>query len=167
VLWLSTGSQNIRSGALARKVARRFVHFLVPRTLMIVSAAPLILIPFGEDYVREGSPVLRVLACACVFHRANRAVHIGRSSPRSRPSASRRQRCTDSATDSLNAHPGRSIRLGRRCVGLARHELSCRVVDSAVALPFRRSQSEDEIGVGANGLPSPAETTESLNMQEG
>jgi hypothetical protein len=54
--------------ALARKVARRFVHFLVPGTLLIVSAAPLILIPFGEDYVREGTPVLRVLACACVFH---------------------------------------------------------------------------------------------------
>jgi MrcB-like, N-terminal domain len=53
--------------ALARKVARRFVHFLVPGTLLIVSAAPLILIPVGEDYVREGTPVLRVLACACVF----------------------------------------------------------------------------------------------------
>ena len=46
---------------------RRFVHFLVPGTLLIVSAAPLILIPFGEDYVREGTPVVRVLACACVF----------------------------------------------------------------------------------------------------
>ena len=53
--------------ALARKVAPRFVHFLVPGTLLIVSAAPLILIPFGEDYVREGTPVVRVLACACVF----------------------------------------------------------------------------------------------------
>ena len=32
-----------------------------------MSAAPLIFTPFGEDYVREGTPVLRVLACACVF----------------------------------------------------------------------------------------------------
>jgi O-antigen/teichoic acid export membrane protein len=55
---------------LARKVVRRFVVFLVPGTLLIVIAAPLILIPFGEDYVRESTPVLRVLACGCVFQAA-------------------------------------------------------------------------------------------------
>src|SRR5215210_2043740 len=36
----------------------------------MVVAAPLILLPFGEDYVRESSSVLRLLACGCVFYAA-------------------------------------------------------------------------------------------------
>jgi O-antigen/teichoic acid export membrane protein len=33
----------------------------------MVVAAPLILLPFGEDYVRESTPVMRILAVSCLF----------------------------------------------------------------------------------------------------
>jgi hypothetical protein len=74
-LFYAVGRSLVAEGALAehqirdlsRKVVRRFVQFLVPGTLLVVSAAPLLLIPFGAEYVDEGTPVLRVLACACVF----------------------------------------------------------------------------------------------------
>lgn len=36
----------------------------------MVVAAPVILLPFGEDYVRESTSVLRLLACGCVFYAA-------------------------------------------------------------------------------------------------
>ena len=77
-VFYAVGRSLVAEGALAehqirdlsRKVVRRSVQFLVPGTLLTVSAAPLMLIPFGEDYVSEGTPVLRVLACACVFQAA-------------------------------------------------------------------------------------------------
>jgi O-antigen/teichoic acid export membrane protein len=56
-----------RIRALAATLVRRFALLVVPGTTVLVAAAPLILLPFGPDYVREGAPVLRLLACACVF----------------------------------------------------------------------------------------------------
>jgi O-antigen/teichoic acid export membrane protein len=52
---------------LATKLVRRFALFLVPGTALLVAAAPLLLVPFGADYVRESSSVLRILACGCLF----------------------------------------------------------------------------------------------------
>jgi O-antigen/teichoic acid export membrane protein len=56
--------------ALAHTVVRRFVLILVPGVLLLVSAAPLILLPFGQEYVGASTPVLRVLACASIFQAA-------------------------------------------------------------------------------------------------
>jgi O-antigen/teichoic acid export membrane protein len=56
-----------RIAALTAKLARHLVLVLVPGTALIVAAAPLIMLPFGDDYMRESSSVLRILACACVF----------------------------------------------------------------------------------------------------
>jgi O-antigen/teichoic acid export membrane protein len=62
--------------ALAARIARRFVPLLVCGAGVLVAAAPLIMLPFGDDYVREGTPVLRILACGCVF-RAATVLYIG------------------------------------------------------------------------------------------
>jgi hypothetical protein len=59
-----------RIRAMAERIARRFALVAVPGTTLMIAAAPLILLPFGEDYVRESTPVLRVLACGCVFYAA-------------------------------------------------------------------------------------------------
>jgi O-antigen/teichoic acid export membrane protein len=59
-----------RIRVLAAKLARHLVFVLVPGTALIVAAAPLLMVPFGEDYVRESTSVLRILACACVFRAA-------------------------------------------------------------------------------------------------
>jgi O-antigen/teichoic acid export membrane protein len=55
---------------LARMVVRRFTVVLVPGALLLALAAPLILLPFGPDYVREGTAVLRILAIASLFRGA-------------------------------------------------------------------------------------------------
>jgi O-antigen/teichoic acid export membrane protein len=47
---------------LAARIARLFVVVVVPGTIVMAAAAPLILLPFGEEYAREGAPVLRILA---------------------------------------------------------------------------------------------------------
>jgi O-antigen/teichoic acid export membrane protein len=52
---------------LARTLVHRFAMVLVPGTVLMVAAAPLLLLPFGDDYVRESSSVLRILACGCLF----------------------------------------------------------------------------------------------------
>jgi O-antigen/teichoic acid export membrane protein len=55
---------------LTRTVVR---HLLGPLTLVslgLVLVAPILLLPFGPDYVREASPLVRLLACACVFRGA-------------------------------------------------------------------------------------------------
>jgi hypothetical protein len=59
-----------RIRAMAERMARRFALIVVPGTTLMIAAAPLILLPFGEDYVRESSSVLRLLACGCVFYAA-------------------------------------------------------------------------------------------------
>jgi O-antigen/teichoic acid export membrane protein len=56
-----------RIQALTVKLARHLTLLLIPGTLLIVAAAPLIMLPFGDDYVRESTSVLRILACACAF----------------------------------------------------------------------------------------------------
>jgi O-antigen/teichoic acid export membrane protein len=56
-----------RISALASVVVRRFTVVLVPGAMVLALAAPLILLPFGPDYVREGTPVLRLLAVASLF----------------------------------------------------------------------------------------------------
>lgn len=55
-----------RTAQLAATVARRFLVILIPAALVICAAAPLLLIPFGEDYVDAGTGVLRLLALASI-----------------------------------------------------------------------------------------------------
>jgi O-antigen/teichoic acid export membrane protein len=54
-----------RVRAMATRIARRFALILVPGTVLMIAAAPIILLPFGDDYVRESSSVLRLLAFGC------------------------------------------------------------------------------------------------------
>jgi O-antigen/teichoic acid export membrane protein len=78
MLFFAAGTSLVVEGALAEdriramagRIARRFALILVPGTVVMIGAAPLILLPFGEDYVRESSSVLRVLACGCGFYAA-------------------------------------------------------------------------------------------------
>jgi O-antigen/teichoic acid export membrane protein len=59
-----------RIRAMAERMARRFALIVVTGTTLMIAAAPLILLPFGEDYVRESSAVLRLLAVGCAFYAA-------------------------------------------------------------------------------------------------
>ena len=59
-----------RIRALASTMVRRFGLLAVTGTIVMVAAAPLILLPLGGDYVRESAPVLRILACGCLFRAA-------------------------------------------------------------------------------------------------
>jgi O-antigen/teichoic acid export membrane protein len=59
-----------RIRALSARIARLFAWTMVPGTVVMVAAAPLILLPFGGDYAREGAPVLRILACGGLFRSA-------------------------------------------------------------------------------------------------
>ncbi len=52
---------------LVRTIIRRFVLILVPGIVVLVAAAPLILAPFGEQYVHESTSVLRILAWGSLF----------------------------------------------------------------------------------------------------
>jgi MrcB-like, N-terminal domain len=143
--------------ALARTVARRFVHFLVPGTLLIVSATPLILIPFGEDYVREGTPVLRVLACA---FQATIALYISVARLRG---LGLRLLAVNGALTVLLIVGTLVLAAPLGLVGVA---LAWLGASAAVALPilpslfrFCRSPREDELGVERMDSPSPAEVT--------
>ena len=53
-----------RRGELANLVVRRFLTFQIPAALLIAAAAPLLLRPFGADYVDEGTTLLRLMALA-------------------------------------------------------------------------------------------------------
>jgi O-antigen/teichoic acid export membrane protein len=78
MLFFAAGTSLVVEGALAEdrlramagRMARRFALTVVPGTAVMIAAAPVILLPFGEDYVRESSSVLRLLACGCVFYAA-------------------------------------------------------------------------------------------------
>jgi O-antigen/teichoic acid export membrane protein len=59
-----------RIRAMAERIARRFALIVIPGTTVMIAAAPLILLPFGQDYVQESSSVLRLLACGSVFYAA-------------------------------------------------------------------------------------------------
>jgi O-antigen/teichoic acid export membrane protein len=51
----------------AARVARRLALLLVPATLAMVAAAPLLLLPFGRSYAEQGTTVLRILAVGGLF----------------------------------------------------------------------------------------------------
>lgn len=55
-----------RTVYLAGTVVRRFLVILVPAALVVCAAAPLLLIPFGHEYVDEGTTALRLLALASI-----------------------------------------------------------------------------------------------------
>jgi O-antigen/teichoic acid export membrane protein len=47
---------------LTARLTRRFAFLLVPATIVLVAAAPLLLLPFGPAYAAAGTSVLRILA---------------------------------------------------------------------------------------------------------
>jgi O-antigen/teichoic acid export membrane protein len=53
--------------ALATRIARLFTFTAVPGVVVMIVAAPVILLPFGPEYARVGTPLLRILACGCLF----------------------------------------------------------------------------------------------------
>jgi O-antigen/teichoic acid export membrane protein len=59
-----------RIRALAARIAWLYAAIVVPGTVVLVAAAPLILLPFGPDYAGEGAPVLRILAIGGLFRAA-------------------------------------------------------------------------------------------------
>ncbi len=54
-----------RTRELTGLVVRRFLVLQIPLTAVLVIAAPLLLLPFGEEYSRQGTAALRLLAAAC------------------------------------------------------------------------------------------------------
>jgi O-antigen/teichoic acid export membrane protein len=59
-----------RLPALLHVLIRRGALLVVPLVGFIVIAAPLILLPFGEEYVRESAQLLRIFAVASLFRAA-------------------------------------------------------------------------------------------------
>ena len=55
---------DVSVGQLTRRVARRYATLLLPGVLILIVAAPLLLLPFGSAYVAHGTEVLRLLALA-------------------------------------------------------------------------------------------------------
>ena len=52
---------------LAKVVLQRALMLMVPCALILVVGAPVILSPFGEDYVQEGTPLLRLFGLTVIF----------------------------------------------------------------------------------------------------
>jgi O-antigen/teichoic acid export membrane protein len=52
---------------LTHAVIRRFLFIGLPIIILIIVAAPLVLLPFGPEYVRHSTTVLRLLASASCF----------------------------------------------------------------------------------------------------
>ncbi len=52
---------------LARLLVRRFALILLPGVGALLLLAPLVMLPFGPDYVRESTPLLRLLVCGSLF----------------------------------------------------------------------------------------------------
>jgi O-antigen/teichoic acid export membrane protein len=59
-----------RADALAHAAARRFAILLLPGVVVMVAAAPLVLLPFGSEYADNGAAVLRLLALSSIFQAA-------------------------------------------------------------------------------------------------
>jgi O-antigen/teichoic acid export membrane protein len=57
----------VRIGELTRKTIRHFGGLLVVGVVILVVAAPLLLLPFGGDYASNGASVLRLLAVGSLF----------------------------------------------------------------------------------------------------
>ena len=53
--------------AHARRIVRRLLPLMLGASAVVVVAAPLVLLPFGADYAREGATLLRLLGVAVVF----------------------------------------------------------------------------------------------------
>ncbi len=56
-----------RLRGLARVVLQRALMLMVPCALILIVGAPVILSPFGEDYVQEGTPLLRLFGLTVIF----------------------------------------------------------------------------------------------------
>lgn len=56
--------------ALVRLLVRRVALVGLPIVALLLVAAPVFMLPFGEEYVRESTPVLRILVCASLFRAA-------------------------------------------------------------------------------------------------
>lgn len=52
---------------LSRLVLKRSLMLMVPCALVLIAAAPLILSPFGQDYVDEATPLLRLFGLGLIF----------------------------------------------------------------------------------------------------
>jgi O-antigen/teichoic acid export membrane protein len=59
-----------RTPALVRLLVRRISLFVVPLLVLLIVAAPLVMAPFGTEYVQESTSVLRILLCASPFRSA-------------------------------------------------------------------------------------------------
>ena len=59
-----------RVPALIRTLLRRGMVLALPVLTVLVVAAPMIMLPFGAEYVAESTPVLRILVVACAFRGA-------------------------------------------------------------------------------------------------
>ena len=55
---------------LVRLLVRRVATFAVPLIAVLIVAAPLVMLPFGPEYVRESTGVLRILLAASLFRAA-------------------------------------------------------------------------------------------------
>jgi len=56
-----------RLPVLVRLLVRRGVFFAVPLVAFFVAAAPYVMLPFGAEYVRESTQLLRILIIASLF----------------------------------------------------------------------------------------------------
>lgn len=71
---LSIGTSVVAESAYDERLARDHVRAVIRRyglpllagVAVLVVAAPIVLLPFGSDYAREGAGVLRILALACI-----------------------------------------------------------------------------------------------------
>lgn len=59
-----------RAGELVRLLVRRVALLVVPVIVVLIVVAPLVMAPFGEEYVRESTNVLRILLVASLFRAA-------------------------------------------------------------------------------------------------
>ncbi len=53
--------------ALTQLIIRRVLVLIVPARLLLIVAAPLVLLPFGRAYEEQGTTVLRLLLCASLL----------------------------------------------------------------------------------------------------
>jgi O-antigen/teichoic acid export membrane protein len=65
VVEASADEQRVR--ALTQQLVRRFLMFMIVGGALIIIAAPLFLLPFGQAYANNGAPVLRLLVLASGF----------------------------------------------------------------------------------------------------
>jgi hypothetical protein len=78
LLFLNVGASLVAEGArdesalplLMRSIVRRFLPLLIAGVAVLVVAAPLVLMPFGDEYADAGTDVLRIMALASLFRGA-------------------------------------------------------------------------------------------------